>query len=145
MVNVNESITIARQVEAVFAFAGDYRNDPQWRTGVTEMTVTPDADIKEGSATREVLHFAGKDYVTEANVVVWRPNQKTQFKSFSAANPVEGERLFESTVTGTNFTYRLRISPKSLMDSLMLPILAILFRNQIRKDLQKLKVLLEQS
>jgi uncharacterized membrane protein len=145
MIHVSESIAIARAVETVFAFAGDYRNDPQWRAGITEMIVTPDGEIKAGSVTREVLHFAGRDYITEANVVVWRPNQKTAFKSFVAAIPVEGERLFERTYPDTTFTYNLTTCLQSRMDRLMMPILAILFRNQVRNDLKKLKKLLERN
>jgi uncharacterized membrane protein len=120
MATITESISIARPVESVFAFAGDYRNDPQWRTGVVEMTVSPDAEIKAGSTTRELLYFAGKVYVTEADVVEWQPNQHTAFKSFAAAMPVEGERRFEETVTETRLTYNLTTYPQSLTDKLMI-------------------------
>ena len=145
MALITESISIARPVETVFGFAGDYRNDPQWRTGVVEMTVSPDAEIHTGSITRELLYFAGKVYITEADVVDWQPNQHTAFKSFAASMPVEGERRFEETVADTLLTYNLTTYPQSLMDKLMMPMLAMLFRKQMRQDLQKRKMRLERN
>jgi uncharacterized membrane protein len=145
MAFVSESIIIACPVETVFAFAGDYRNDPQWRTGVREMTVTPDTDIELGTITREVLHFAGKVYVTERNVVTWKPNQQASFKSFAAAFPLQGDRHFEPDGTDTRFTYTLTISAESFVDKLMKPVLVRMFRSQMRKDLKTLKVLLERT
>lgn len=145
MAQVSENITIERPVEKVFAFAGDYRNDPQWRTGVTEMTVSPDGEIAAGSTTHEVMHFAGKVYVTEANVVVWKRNQQTAFKSIAASMPVEGERLFERGSQDTRLIYNLTIHPQTLSEKLMMPVLTMIFRKQMRQDLKKLKALIEQN
>lgn len=145
MAFVSESIIIARPVETVFAFAGDYRNDPQWRTGVMEMTVTPDTDIALGTITREVMRFAGKVYVTERNVVTWKPNQQASFKSFVAAFPVEGDRHFEPATPDTRFTYTLTTSAESFIDKLMTPMLVRMLRSQMRKDLKTLKALLEET
>lgn len=145
MITVRESITIARPVETVFAFAGDYRNDPQWRAGVTAMTVSPNGEIEPGSTTHEVIHFMGKEYITDAQVLAWKPNQQTAFKSFAASIPVEGERLFERDLTDTRLTYTVTFMPQTLSDQLMVSVLVMMFRRQTRQDLKNLKALLEQN
>ena len=136
------STTIDRPVEEVFTFAGDYENDPLWRSGVVEMRYEPPGDLRVGAQTREVMRFFGRPVTTVAEVVDFERPRKTAFESRGGPVPVRGSRTFEPIGEGTRFTYELSARPGGLW-TLLSPVLASMLRRQAEGDLKKLKTLLE--
>lgn len=142
MINIDKSIHINKNCEKVFDFAADYRNDIKWRSNVRDMQLLPSGQIKRGVKTRELLNFMGKNYLTIAEVVDYKYCSITSFKGENNTSFVTGFREFLPNDNGTIFRYSLQLSPKGFM-KILAPILGRALNKQIKKDLNKLKQILE--
>jgi hypothetical protein len=141
MFTVTASVEISRSTVEVFAFAGDYRNDPAWRTGVTEMIVEGGTSPAVGARTRETMKVLGRTAITVVEITEFS-DTRTSFRSISGPVQCEGSRQFASTSSGTRMTYSLTLDPKGFQ-KLLEPLLAMLFRKQVDADLRRLKRILE--
>jgi uncharacterized membrane protein len=137
-----ESVAIRRPVGEVFAFAGDYENDPLWRSGVVEMRYETPGGLRAGAWTREVMRILGGRATTVAEVVEHERDRRTAFESRGGPVPVWGNRTFEPAGGGTRFTYELSMRPGGPWAHLT-PLLATVLRRRAARDLRKLKTLLE--
>jgi uncharacterized membrane protein len=144
MITVAHSIHLPHPPEAVFALAGDYRNDPQWRQGVTAMLCEPGGEPRLGGRTRETIKFWGLRAETLAEILAWEPGRRTAFRALSGPVPCEGRRLFEADGEGTRLSYILHLSPQGHW-RLLEPLLGLLFRWQAAGDLKRLRRLLEDT
>lgn len=72
-ITITASILIDRSQEDVFAFACDYRNDPQWRSGVADMRLEPGTGITTGHHTHEIMKVLGRITTTEAEITCGCP------------------------------------------------------------------------
>ena len=140
--HLQQSITIARPVSAVFAYAGAYENDPAWRCGVLEMVQDPAGIPIVGATTREVLRVFSRRQVTVAEVVAYEPAVRTAFVSFDGSTPVRGSRRFEACADGTRFTYELELARTGLV-RLLGPLLVRSLNREIARSLRRLRGLLE--
>jgi len=93
MATVTGSVLIDRPREDVFAFVGNYENDPQWRSGVLEMRHDPPGPVGLGLRTHEVMRLMGRTMTTEPEVVEYEPGRKTAFRKVSGALSAAGYRL----------------------------------------------------
>jgi hypothetical protein len=141
MFEVSCSEEIARPPDVVFAFAGDYANDPSWRAGVLSMVYETAGSPGAGSRTRETMRSLGTSAVTVAEVTEYSPT-RTAFRSLSGPIPCAGSREFMATPTGTRFTYSLTLQPAGALRVLE-PLLKVVFARQVRADVQRLKHRLE--
>ena len=142
---ISAGATIGRPVGEVFALAGDYENDPLWRSGVVEMRYETPGVLRTGARTREIMRFLGGRVTTVAEIVEFERDRKTAFASRGAPVPVWGSRTFEpDDDSTTRFTYELSARPGGPW-ALLSPILATVLRRQAARDLKKLKTLLERG
>ena len=123
MFSVSCSEEIQRPPQVVFAFAGDYSNDPLWRT------------------TRETMRSLGRTAVTVGEITDYS-SARTAFRSLSGPVPCAGSREFVASAAGTRFTYSLTIRPAGFLRVLE-PLLRLVLARQARTDLRRLKHLLE--
>ena len=79
VLRIVEGITIRRPVGEVFAFAGEYENDPLWRSGVEEMRYETPGGLSAGARTREVMRFPGGSATTVAEIVGVERDRGTAF------------------------------------------------------------------
>ena len=140
--HLEQSITIARPVSAVFAYAGAYENDPAWRSGVVEMVQDPAGIPTVGATTREVLRVFGRRQVTVAEVVAYEPDRRTAFVSLGGSTPVRGSRHFEACAAGTRFSYELELARTGLV-RLLGPVLVRSLNRDLARSLRRLKGLLD--
>ena len=141
MFTVSISEKIGRPPEAVFAFAGDYANDPLWRKGVLAMSYESGVPPAVGTRTRETMRSLGRTAVTIAEITEYSP-ARTAFRSLAGPVPCNGTREFAASTGGTIFTYSLTLRPTGLLRA-MEPILKMVFVQQVRADLRRLKHHLE--
>ena len=144
MPSITQRITIQRPPAAVFAFIGDYRNDPQWRSGVVEIRQMSPGPIAVGATTHEVMRFLGRPLVTLASVTEYDPGRRLAFKSTGGPIPVRGYRLVEEQGEETRFTYHLSADLPGRY-RLLEPLIMRDFRRRVARDLQHRKALLEQK
>lgn len=141
---ISASATIRRPVGEVFALAGDYENDPLWRSGVLGMRYETPGGPRVGARTREVMRLLGGRATTVAEIVEFERDRRTAFESRDAPVPVWGSRTFEPVDGGTRFTYDLSARPDGPW-ALLSPLLATALRRRAARDLEKLKTLLERG
>lgn len=108
---VRASVVIARPIADVFAFVGDFRNDPQWRSEVREMRYLSDGPLGVGTRLRETSALLGWLVVTESLIPVYEPNARIDFDSVSGPFRVRGSRTVEAVADGTRLTYELEWQP----------------------------------
>ena len=142
MVTISDSIVINRPPGEVFAFAGNYENDPQWRAGVSEMRHDPPGQAQVGTKTYEVMRFMGRNAITFAEVVEYEIGSKAAFRTTSGAFSASGYRLVEAEGMGTRFTYHAEAKLSGLL-ALLAPLLVGSFRRRLRADLERLKGILD--
>jgi uncharacterized protein YndB with AHSA1/START domain len=143
-VHIEESVQIAKPPAEVWAAIADYAFDLQWRKGLREMTPDPPGQPGPGTKVHEVVRSAGRDYVADTVVTDLDPGASYRFAGGGTIGGVAGRRTVEPDAEGTGavFTYRIDLSPTGAM-RLLRPILGPMVRSGLRKDLQKLKALLE--
>ncbi len=141
MFTVTVSEDIERPADDVFDFAGDFRNDPTWRTGVTEMILEGGNSPAVGGRTRETMRVMGRTAVTVVEITEFS-QARTAFRSLSGPVRCEGWRKFENTSSGTRMTYSLTLDPKG-GQWLLQPVLVAVFRKQVAADMRRLKRMLE--
>ncbi|MEZ4520192.1 MAG: SRPBCC family protein [Thermomicrobiales bacterium] len=142
MVTVTRSVKISRPAGDVYAFVSNYENDLIWRENVVEMEQTPRNVSDVGTTTREVLKSFGMNVETTAEVTGCEPGRRIDFRSTSGPVPVTGFRQVEADDSGATFTYHLEMEPAGVY-RLLAPMMSRSFNEQVDKDLDKLKVVLE--
>lgn len=136
MFTITASTFIRRSPELVFAFAGDYLKDPQWRQGVVAMTYETVVRPAVGVRTRETMRSLAGTTVTLGEITAFSPT-RTAFRSVSGPVPCEGWRCFAAESGGTRFTYSLSLRPVGLF-RLLEPLLRFVMARQVRGDLERL-------
>jgi hypothetical protein len=142
MATMIDDIVIESPKDFVFKFIADYTNDIKWREGVIEMECSTKENISVGTNTRETMKLWGKTYTTIARVTEYAPYNKIAFRSITGKIPIHGYRLVESAGGYSRFIYSLTIEFKGL-SLLLAPLMIRMYKKKIRRDLLKLKSILE--
>ncbi len=141
-ISINSSILIRRTAAEVFAYVSDYARDPTWRTGVSEMLHEPPGQIHPGAKTHERMTFAGMRMTNVAEIVEFEPGRKTAFRTIGGPLEATGYRLVEPDAAGARFTYAAEVELRGPV-ALLAPFLQWHLRRTIRRDLERLKQILE--
>jgi carbon monoxide dehydrogenase subunit G len=143
-IEVEESVRIARPPEAVWDAIADYAFDREWRKGLREMTPDPPGPPAPGTRVHEVLRSSGRDYVADTVVTDLDPGVSYRFDGSGTMGGLAGGRTVRADAAGTGavFTYAIELRPKGTM-RLLSPLLGPMVRSNLKKDLQRLKALLD--
>jgi uncharacterized protein YndB with AHSA1/START domain len=133
---------IARDREAVAAYAMDPANDRSWIGGLTEVEVLTSGPVGRGSQVKRVAKFMGKriEYVNE--IVEYEPPERIVMRSVKAPFPLTVTYEFAAADGGT----RMRIhtgGDASGFYRLGGPLLDRMVRRGVASDLARLKRILE--
>ncbi|HEY7348622.1 MAG TPA: SRPBCC family protein [Ktedonobacterales bacterium] len=141
MVTVEQSITINRPIEEIFAYVSDQRNIPQWQDGVVEVQQIPESPV--GLGTRVILArvFLGRRLEQHAEIVAFEPPTRFAFSSTSGPSTT-GTNRFESTPEGTRVTISFEMQAGGLF-ALAEPLVARNLRRSVEAGLGNLKDILE--
>jgi carbon monoxide dehydrogenase subunit G len=142
--HVEESVRIGRPPADVWAAIADYPFDLQWRKGITEMTPDPPGPPALGTRVHEVLKLSGKRFTTDSTVVDVDPGVSYAFAGSGTSGEVRGARRVRAAPDGggAEFTYAIDLEPRRGLRALG-PLLVPMLRSGLRKDLERLKELLE--
>jgi hypothetical protein len=142
-VRVAESVQIERPPADVWAAIADYGLDLEWRKGLLEMTPDPPGGPAVGTKVHEVVRNSGRDYVADTVVTDLEPGAFYRFAGSGTIGGVGGARYVRSADgVGAEFTYEVELEPKGGM-RLLRPLLGRIVRAGLKKDLGRLKELLE--
>jgi hypothetical protein len=134
-VDVTAEVEVRRDRDAVAAYMTDPANDPVWIGGVREARLLGSPPLGEGSRVARVARFMGRkvEYVTE--VARLEPGRELDMRSVEGPFPMRITYTFEDRDGATLVRNRVRGGG--------IRIVAPLVRRNIRRDLERLRDLLE--
>jgi carbon monoxide dehydrogenase subunit G len=143
-IRVEESVAIARPPAEVWSAIADYGFDREWRNGLREMTPDPPGPPALGTRVHEVVRSSGRDYVADTAVTELDPGASYRFAGTGTIGGLEGGRAVRPDEDGAGavFTYTIELQPTGGVRALG-PLLGPIVRSGLKKDLQKLRALLE--
>ena len=143
MVDVVTDTRIARPVEVVAAYAGDPSNAPEWYVNIESVEWKTPPPIRVGSQVEFVARFLGRTLRYTYEIVELVDGERLVMRTAEGPFPMEttytwrpaGERT-------TEMTLRNRGEPAGF-SRLVAPLMAPAMRRANRKDLARLKAILE--
>jgi uncharacterized membrane protein len=136
-------VWIDRPIETVFAYAADYRNDPEWRSEVSEMRYVSGDPVGVGTHEIETIVVWGRRVVTETEITAYEPNSRVSFDYVSGPFRVRGSRSFERAERGTRFTFDLESQAVGRLDRLLGPLMGPVYQRQLNGSVARIRAILE--
>ncbi|NJP35433.1 ATPase [Micromonospora sp. HSS6-12] len=142
-VDVVSEVVIDRPVAEVAAFAGDPTNAPAWYVNIESVEWRTPPPLRVGSRVAFVAHFLGRRLAYTYEIVESVPGDRLVMRTAEGPFPMETTYRWEPLDAGrTRMTLRNRGEPSGFA-SIAAPVLAGAMRRANRKDLTRLKGLLE--
>jgi uncharacterized membrane protein len=141
-VDVSSEITIECPVDIVSNFAADPSNVPNWYVNIESVDWKTEPPLVAGSQIEFVARFLGRRLRYTYVVAELVPGER--FVMRTAEGPFPMETTYTWTGTGASTTMHLRNrGDPSGFSKLVAPLMAPAIRRANRKDLRRLKSLLE--
>ena len=142
-VDVVTTVDIARSRQAVADFASDPGNATAWYENIKAVEWKTAKPLKAGSRVVFTANFLGRTLVYTYEVVEFVPRELLVMRSVKGPFPMETTYVWRATSDGkTHMTLRNRGFPTGFSRAAA-PLMALAMRRANRKDLRKLKQLLE--
>ncbi len=141
-VDVQTEIVIGRPRAEVAAYASDPDNATSWYENIKAVEWQSEKPARTGSRIAFVAHFLGRrlTYVYEVREVV--PGELFVMRTAHGPFPMETTYRWEDAAGGTRMTLRNQGEPAGF-SKLVAPLLGKAMARANRKDLRRLKALLE--
>ena len=144
-VDVRTEIVINRSVDVVAAYAADPSNAPEWYANIesVEWKTPPHAVI--GSRVAFVARFLGRRLEYTYELVDFVPGERLVMRTAQGPFPMETTYTWtEAGETSTRMTLRNRGEPAGF-SSVFAPFMVPAMRRANRKDLARIKAILEKA
>jgi uncharacterized protein YndB with AHSA1/START domain len=142
-VDVLTEIVIDRPPDRVAAFAGDPSNAPEWYVNIKAVEWKSEPPVRVGSRVAFVAQFLGKRLAYTYEVVDLVPGERLVMRTAEGPFPMETTYTWEAIGEDqTRMRLRNRGEPRGF-SKLAAPFMAAAMRRANRKDLARLKSLLE--
>jgi uncharacterized membrane protein len=144
-VDVLTEIVIDRPRGEVAAYAGDPNNAPQWYVNIKSVEWETPPPLGVGSRLAFVAHFLGRRLVYTYEIVALVPDARLVMRTAEGPFPMETTYTWEPAgERSTRMTLRNRGEPGGF-SKLVAPFMAAAMRRANRKDLARLKTVLERD
>ena len=142
-VDVLNEIDIDRPVEEVAAYAADPSNVTEWYVNIESVEWKTEPPLRVGSRVAFVAKFLGRTLAYTYEFVEFEPGTRLVMRTSEGPFPMETTYTWETSGDGaTRMTLRNRGNPAGF-SKLVAPFMASAIRRNTRKDLAKLKEILE--
>ena len=143
---VEESITIDRPREEVFAFAVDPENVAVYSSNLTEFEKTSEGPVGRGTTYRGVARVAGKSLAWTSEVVQFEEGRRSVTQSVKSPMAWQIDTVYEDAGSGTLVKWRQETdSFGGFFGKLSDPLVTRMYAKDVRANLEKLKDLLEEA
>jgi uncharacterized membrane protein len=142
-VDVESDIVIERPPGIVSAFACDPANAPAWYANIKSVEWRTAPMVHAGSRIAFVAEFLGRRLEYTYEIAEFIPGERLVMRTAEGPFPMETIYTFEETRDGnTKMTLRNRGEPSGF-SKLMAPLMVSAMKSATRKDLARLKDILE--
>ena len=142
-VDVSTTVVIARPREQVADYAMDPANAPSWYVNIKSVEWQTPPPMQVGSRIAFVAHFLGRRLAYTYEIIELVRGERIVMRTAEGPFPMETLYAFESPSAGsTRMTLRNRGEPAGFSRTLA-PFMAGAMRRANRKDVDKLKALME--
>jgi hypothetical protein len=143
-VDVTTETVIDRPVGVVSAYAADPSNAPAWYANIDTVEWKSDARVEPGARVAFVARFLGRRLEYTYELAVVEPGARLVMRTAQGPFPMETTYTWAAVdATSTRMTLRNRGEPAGF-SKLVAPLMTPAMRRANRKDLAKLKMILEQ-
>lgn len=143
-VDVLTEAIIERPRDEVARFAGDPSNAPRWYVNIASVEWKTEPPLRVGSRMAFVARFLGRRLAYTYEVVAFVAGERLVMRTAEGPFPMETTYTWEAAgAERTRMTLRNRGEPAGF-SKLMAPFMAAAMRRANRKDLARLKSLLEE-
>jgi hypothetical protein len=143
-VDVVTEIDIDRPLAVVAAYAIGPDNAPIWYDNIESVEWRTDPPLRVGSVLAFVARFLGRRLAYDYEVVEHEPGTRFVMRTRQGPFPMETTYSWEPRGDGTRMTLRNRGEPAGF-STLLAPVMAAAMRRANRKDLERLKAILERE
>lgn len=143
-VDVETSIVIARPKSEVAAYAGNPENAPEWYANIRSIEWESPPPMRVGSKLAFVAKFLGRRLAYTYEVAEFIPGERLVMRTAEGPFPIETTYVWSSNGPNTRMVLRNRGEPRGF-SKLVAPFMAAAMRRANRKDLARLKALLERT
>jgi len=144
-VDVSTHITISAAPEVVAAFAGDPSNAPAWYVNIDSVEWQTPPPVAVGSLMTFTARYLGRPLTYTYEVVELVPSRLLTMRTAQGPFPMETSYTWEPTNDGrTLMTLRNRGTPTGFA-AITAPAMAAAMRRANRKDLARLRAIVEGS
>jgi uncharacterized membrane protein len=142
-VDVRTQVIICRPITEVAGFAANPDNAPAWYVNITSVEWKSAPPLRVGSLVAFVAQFLGKRLEYTYEIVELVSDKRLVMRTAEGPFPMETTYTWESTERGaTRMSLRNRGTPSGF-SRFVAPVMAAAMRRANRKDLARLKELLE--
>ena len=142
-VDIETAITIDRPVAEVYDFAADPTNAPSWYVNIERATWETDVGLGVGAKATFAARFLGRRLEYTYEIIELEPGRRLVMRTTQGPFPMATSYGWTAEGAGrTRMTLRNHGDPAGF-SVLVAPLMAPAMRRANRKDLAKLKALLE--
>jgi uncharacterized membrane protein len=142
-VDVRTEIEIDRPREEVAAYAADPTNATAWYENIKKAEWKTLPPLAEGSRIAFAAQFLGRELTYTYEIVEYRPGERLVMSTADGPFAMETSYTWADTASGsTKMTLRNRGAPTGF-SRIVAPVMATAIRRANRKDLERLKEILE--
>jgi carbon monoxide dehydrogenase subunit G len=140
VVRIDLSVAVERPPHDVFDFLSDVERLPEWQSSAVESRA--EGPLAAGTRIHERRRILGREVASELEVTAYEPPHRLTIKALSGPLRFTVEHTFVQNGGGTAVRVVAEADPGTLM-KLAEPMLARTAEEELRKDLARLKALLE--
>ena len=142
-VDVLTEITISRPAAVVAGYAADPANAPAWYANIESAEWQTNPPLRAGSEVAFTARFLGRQLAYTYQITEFIPEQRLVMRTAQGPFPMETTYTWQPVgASGTRMTLRNRGEPAGF-SRLASPFMAAAIRRANRKDLAKLRRILE--